>query len=81
MQIMVDKGQIERRDVNRSHVYRPLIGRDDTRRKMAGHLLNRVFGGSARELLVGALGARAMSTGELDELKDVIDRHKKGRKK
>jgi BlaI family transcriptional regulator, penicillinase repressor len=81
MQIMVDKGLLERQDVDRAHVYRPRIPKKLTQRRMAKHLLTRAFGGSVHSLLVGALGAKTASSDELDALSEIIDQQrKKGRK-
>jgi hypothetical protein len=48
---------------------------------MAEHLMNRAFGGSVYQLLVGALSSKRTSDEELDELSKLIRKHQKGRKK
>jgi predicted transcriptional regulator len=81
MQIMVDKGLLERQDIDRAHVYRPRIPKKLTQQRMAKHLLNRAFGGSVYSLLVGALGAKSASQDELDALSELIEQQRKrGRK-
>jgi predicted transcriptional regulator len=77
MQIMTDKGLIDRQDINRVHVYRPCNSREQTQRQLAGHLLKHAFGGSARSLLMGALGTKPASPAELSELRKFIDDHEK----
>jgi hypothetical protein len=42
-------------------------------RRIAGDLLKRVFEGSAKELVMGALGAQPASAGELAEIRQMID--------
>src|SRR5215510_11956284 len=69
MQIMAEKKLVERDESSRSHVYRPCIQREDVQRQVAEYLLYRVFGGSARNLMMGALGAKKTSKKELAELK------------
>ena len=64
MQILVEKSLLERDTVDGSHVYRPRIEREQTQREMAEHLMNRAFGGSAYQLLLGALSV-AVTTGLL----------------
>jgi predicted transcriptional regulator len=84
MQIMAGKGLLLRDDSERSHVYRPAIGREATQQQMVGRLIDRAFGGSVRSLLVGALEAKRSSKKELAELVQLIeDRSKeaKGRKR
>jgi BlaI family transcriptional regulator, penicillinase repressor len=77
MQIMTEKGLLERQDVDRVHVYHPCHSREETQRLLAGHLMKHAFGGSARTLLMGALSARPASRKELDELRKFLDEHQK----
>jgi predicted transcriptional regulator len=81
MQIMAEKGLLERDESERSHVYKPNIEREQVQRQVAGYLLDRIFGGSARSLLVGALGAKRASKKELAELREMLDEYEKGRKR
>lgn len=81
MQIMTDKGLIDRQDIDRVHIYRPCNSREQTQRQLAGHLMAQAFGGSARSLLMGALGAKPASKKELNELRKFIDDHRKGGKR
>ena len=81
MQIMTDKGLIERQDIDRTHVYRPYSSREKTQRQLAAHLMKQAFGGSARSLLMGALGAKPASRQELTELRKFIDDHEKRSKR
>jgi|SRR6185295_5164287 len=81
MQIMTDKGLIDRQDINRVHIYRPCNSREQTQRQLAGHLMEQAFGGSARSLLMGALGAKPASQKEISELRKFIEDHGKGGKR
>jgi BlaI family penicillinase repressor len=81
MQIMTEKGLIDRQDVDCVHIYRPCNSREQTQRQLAGHLMEQAFGGSARSLLMGALDAKPASKKELSELRKLIDRHGKAGKK
>ena len=81
MQIMAEKGLVERDETDRSHVYKPVVGREQVQQELAAHLMNRVFGGSARSLLLGALGAKRASKKELAELRQLIDDHEKESKR
>jgi predicted transcriptional regulator len=80
MQIMAEKGLLHRDETDRSHVYRPVVERTEAQRQMVGHLMERAFGGSARDLLIGALGAKRTSKKELADLKRLIEDHEKGKK-
>jgi BlaI family penicillinase repressor len=80
MQVMTDKGLLKRNDSERSHVFRPVVTREEVQRQTAHHVLHRVFRGSARTLLMEALGARPASKKELAELKQLLVDYEKGRK-
>ena len=81
MQVMTDRGLVSRDDTERSHVYRPLIRREDAEQQLASELMNRVFAGSAQRLLVSALGAKPASLKEIDELQDFIEQYRRRTKK
>jgi len=81
MQILVEKSLLERDTVDGAHVYRPRIERGETQRELAEHLMNRAFGGSVYQLLVGALSIKRTSDVELNELSKLIRQHQKGKKK
>jgi len=78
MQIMTEKGLVERDEDARAHVYKPKIPREETQRAIVGHLMNRVFAGSAAELMMQALAAKEASPEEIRELREMLDRYEKG---
>ena len=76
MQIMAEKGLVRRNENQRAHVYEPAKPREWTQRQLAGDLLERGFGGSAKALLMGALSARKASKKELAELRRLLDEYR-----
>ena len=72
MQLMMEKGLLARSERFRSHVYESGIPKDQMQQRIAGDLLRRVFEGSAKELVMGALGAQPASAGELSEIRRMI---------
>jgi|SRR5579871_6475876 len=78
LQVMAEKGLVERDEQQRSHVYQPARPRAWTQRQLAGDLLQRAFDGSAKGLLLGALSARRASKKELAELRRMLDEYQKG---
>ncbi len=80
LQIMADKGLVERDEVQRAHVYRAARPQEWTQRQLAGDLLTRAFSGSAKALLVGALSARKTSKKEFEELRKLLDNYPDGTK-
>jgi BlaI family transcriptional regulator, penicillinase repressor len=73
MQLMTEKGLLVRSERFRSHVYEPGVPKEQTRRQIAGDLLQRAFDGSARNLLMGALSARPAPPEELAEIRRMLD--------
>ncbi len=75
MQIMLEKGLVRRDAKQRAHLYEPALPPEETRRRLAGDLLERAFEGSAKSLLLGALSSRKASKQELDEIRKLLDEH------
>jgi predicted transcriptional regulator len=80
MQIMTEKGLVRRNETQRAHVYEPARPREWTQRQLARDLLQRAFGGSAKELLIGALSAQKATPAELAEMRRLLDEHQKEQK-
>lgn len=77
MQIMVDKGLLKREEQGRAHVYQPVAPEATAKRDLVGDLMNRAFGGSARELVMHALEAKPASADELAEIRRMLDQMEK----
>jgi len=73
MQIMADKGLVTRDERTRTHVYSAACSEDQTQRQLVRHLLDRVFGGSARKLVMQALSAQTTSPQELADIRRMLD--------
>lgn len=80
MQIMAEKGLVRRNESQRAHVYEAARPREWTQQQLAGDLMERAFGGSAKALVVGALSARKAGKAELDDLHKLLDQYRKGKK-
>jgi predicted transcriptional regulator len=74
LQIMTEKGLVERDERDRSHVYRARIDEEQTQQQMVQDLLDRVFGGSAAKLVVQALSTRRAAPEELAQIREMLDR-------
>jgi BlaI family penicillinase repressor len=77
LQIMTEKGIVERNEDARAHLYRASRPMEWTQRQLAGDLLERAFGGSAKSLVMGALASRKTSKKELAEIRKLLDRYEK----
>lgn len=73
LQIMTEKGLVERDERERTHVYKAKLSEDQTQRQLVRDLLDRAFGGSAGKLVMQALATRRASADELREIRKVID--------
>ena len=73
MQLMTEKGLLVRSERFGAHVYEASVPKEQTQRQIAGDLLKRVFGGSSRSLVIGALAAQPVSREELDEIRGMLD--------
>ena len=73
MQIMHDKGLLERNESQRSHVYTAKPSQQSTQKQLVKDLLDRAFGGSAKQLVMQALSAARTSPEELKEIRKLID--------
>ena len=79
LQIMAEKGLVERNEEQRAHVYSAARPREWTQQQLAGDLLQRAFGGSASSLMLGALSAHRASREELAELRKFLEEYDKGK--
>jgi len=77
MQIMTEKGLVRRNETQRAHVYEACEPADKTKNQIAGDLLQRVFEGSARDLMVHALAGRRTSKAEIEELRQILDEYER----
>ena len=73
LQIMTAKGTVRRNEEQRAHVYEACQPATETKRQLVGDVLQRVFEGSASELMIHALEGRRTSKKELDELRRLLD--------
>jgi predicted transcriptional regulator len=73
MQIMAQKGLVERDEAQRSHVYRALVSEEQAQRRLLGDLMDKAFGGSSARLVLRALSVKRASREELDEIRALLD--------
>ena len=75
LQIMTAKGTVRRNEEQRAHVYEACQPATETKRQLVGDVLQRVFEGSASELMIHALEGRRTSKKELEELRRLLDEY------
>lgn len=75
LQIMHAKGLVARDESERAHVFRAAVSKELTQKRFLGDLVQRVFDGSAPQLVLQALGGRPHATHEeLAEIRALLDK-------
>ncbi|PWS26694.1 transcriptional regulator [Pedobacter yonginense] len=73
MQIMHEKGMVERDTNQKTHIYKAIVNRDKTEKQLVNKMIDNVFNGSAARLVMQALGNHSASADEIDEIKKYLD--------
>jgi BlaI family penicillinase repressor len=76
LQIMTAKGTVRRDESQRAHVYEACRPAEQTKRQLATDMLQRVFEGSASQLMMHALAGHRASPEEIKELRRFLDAYK-----
>jgi BlaI family transcriptional regulator, penicillinase repressor len=72
MQIMTTKGVVRRNEAQRAHVYEAVQPAETTKQQFAVDVLERVFDGSASELMMHALAGHKATKEEMEELRRLL---------
>lgn len=78
LQIMTDKQLVTRDAAARTHVYTAAVSEATTQRRLVSDLMDRAFGGSARDLVLQALSGRQAPPEELHAIRRLLDDLEKG---
>jgi BlaI family transcriptional regulator, penicillinase repressor len=73
MQIMHEKGLVTRNDSSKTHIYQAAVSREKTQQHLLGKMMNGLFGGSASQLVMQALGSKKPSQKEIEEIQRLLD--------
>ena len=74
LQIMTDKGLVDRDDTTRPQTYRARYSEARTQRQLLTDLIQRVYGGSVKTLVLHAVGTRKPSAADLEAIERLLDR-------
>jgi predicted transcriptional regulator len=74
LQIMTEKGLVERDESKRPQIYAPRLSQQPTQRQLLGDLVQRAFGGSVKAMVLQALSAKKSSPAELEAIEKLLDR-------
>ena len=79
LQIMTVKGLVRRDESARAHIYEACLPAEHTKRHLDGDVLQRVFQGSASQLMMHVLAGRRPSAEEVEELRRILEAYRGGR--
>ena len=74
MQIMADKGILDRDETNMKHIYRPAMEGQKTKGFLLDRFVDTMYNGSASKLMMQLLGNKKTSKKEMQEIKDLLDK-------
>jgi predicted transcriptional regulator len=78
LQIMYEKGLVERDENERSHIYSSAIKQNEIQKVLLDKLLETAFSGSAANLVMQALGNSKTSKDELKKIREYINKIERG---
>jgi BlaI family transcriptional regulator, penicillinase repressor len=73
MQIMAEKGLVERDTTNRTHIYKAAVSQGEAQKHYLDKMITNVFNGSAANLVMQALGNHKSSQSEIEAIKQYLD--------
>lgn len=77
LQIMHSKGLVKRNEQSRSHIYTAALAKKDTQKSLLKGFMSAAFGGSAKNLVLQALGQDKPSQEEINEIRALLDQLEK----
>jgi BlaI family penicillinase repressor len=76
---MVEKRYLKRKKQGKAFLFSPRVERDEVRGQMLGDMVNRVFDGSAKAVVLGLFVCDALDAAELKELRRLVNQKAKER--
>ena len=80
MQIMLEKGLVERDDTRRPQVYRARYSRERTQKQFVSEILQQVYRGSLTAMVMHAAGTRKPSADDIEEIEAFLRELKREKK-
>ena len=72
MQVMKEKGMLERDETNMKHIYSAAIAEDKVKGNMLGRFVDAMYNGSASNLMMALLKDDKTSAAELEKIKAML---------
>lgn len=73
MQIMHEKGLVDRDTSSKTHIYHALQNQEKTQQHLVNKMIDNVFNGSAARMVMQALGNHTTSKDEINAIKEYLD--------
>lgn len=73
MQVMTEKGMLERDETNMKHIYKPTLEEDKTKGAMLERFVDTMYNGSVSNMMMALLGNDKTSREELDKVKTLLN--------
>src|SRR5471032_3205416 len=73
MQVMKEKGMLERDETNMKHIYSPVLQEDKVKGNLLGRFVDSMYNGSASSLMVALLDNDKTSAAELQKMKELLN--------
>jgi BlaI family penicillinase repressor len=80
LQIMTEKGLVERDETVRPQIYRPQYSQERTQRQLLRDFIQRAYGGSVKSLVMHALATKRSSPKDLEVIEKLLERFEGGDK-
>jgi predicted transcriptional regulator len=81
LNVLHKKGRVTRRLRGRAYEYRAMVSEEKTLGRAVADLVERMFGGSAEELVMSLVKSRQLDAGRLAKLAERVDAAKAAKKK
>ena len=78
LQIMSEKGLVERDETVRPQIYRARYSQDRTQKQLLRDFIQRAYGGSVKALVMHALATKKSSPKDLEAIEKLLDRFEGG---
>jgi predicted transcriptional regulator len=80
LQIMTEKGLVERDETVRPQIYRPQYSQERTQRQLLRDFIQRAYGGSVKSLVMHALATKKSTARDLEAIEKLLERFEGGGK-
>ncbi|WP_313785400.1 BlaI/MecI/CopY family transcriptional regulator [Sphingobacterium pedocola] len=77
MQIMHEKGMVDRNTSAKTHIYKALLNKENTQQHFLNKMIDTVYNGSTARLVMQALGNKSASREEIDLIKEYLEKLEK----